>query len=210
MSEGLRQRPDRTILIVTDPMCSWCWGMADEVDRAREALATQFDFDLLLGGINTASTLPVGAYGKKRFLSLWREVTAVTGQEFAGRLPHDGFVYNSVLPCTAVHVVQGLLGEPPFAFVHLLQRRFFLDADDICEMSVLAECAEQVGVDELSFRRSMADPQKQARVRDEFESAREYGTQALPAVLVEDQAGRRLVAGGYVSADVLIEQLARL
>jgi protein-disulfide isomerase-like protein with CxxC motif len=184
--------------------------MAGDIERTLDSLNGRVDFDLLLGGINTASTLPVGEYGRKRFQSLWREVTEVTGQAFRGQLPHESFVYNSTLPCRAVHAVRVLSREPPFAFLHLLQQQFFLHGADICDLTVLIEAAAYLGVDEFSFRRAMLDSTLHEQVSNEFESARVYGTQALPAVLVEDQTGRRLLAGGYVSADVLIEQLANL
>lgn len=195
------------IVFVTDPMCSWCWGMAAEIDRTRLLLGEQFEFDLLLGGINTSSTLPVGAYGRKRFEALWREVTAVTGQGFSGRLPHERFVYNSVVPCRVLHAARAVSGEAPFALLRVLQRRFFAHAEDICSFRVLVDAAREAGIDELSLRRALADPELDARVKGEFESARDYGTQALPAVLIENRTGRRLVAGGYVAADVLAEQL---
>ena len=198
------------IWFVTDPLCSWCWGMADDIDRTRASLADRVDFDFLLGGINTSSSLPVGEYGRRRLQSLWREVAEVTGQSFCGRLPHESFVYNSTLPCRAVHAVRALSAAPPFAFLHLLQQQFFLRGVDICNPAVLVDLAERVGIDEFSFRRALADAGIHNRVSREFDTAREYGTQALPAVLAEDGAGRRLLVGGYVSTELLTEQLTRL
>lgn len=44
-------------------------------------------------------------------------------------------------------------------------------------------------------------------VNVEMDSCRRYGTQALPAVLVEMETGRGLFAGGYVSHDFLLRGL---
>ena len=76
------------IVLVTDPMCSWCWGMADEFNEAMSTLQEGVEFDLLLGGINTHGTQPIGAYGRRYLMRLWREVADTTGQLSgrAGRL----------------------------------------------------------------------------------------------------------------------------
>ena len=44
------------IIFVTDPMCSWCWGMVDDIQAIRTECAGLVEFDLFLGGINPQST----------------------------------------------------------------------------------------------------------------------------------------------------------
>ena len=45
----------------------------------------------------------------------------------------------------------------------------------------------------------------QARVAFQFDTASSYGTQALPSLLIEDGAGTRLLAGGYLDADTMVQ-----
>ena len=71
------------VVFVTDPMCSWCWGMADAIDEVRERFLDQCDFDIQLGGINTHGTRPIGDYGRRRLKRLWEEESAVTGVTFS-------------------------------------------------------------------------------------------------------------------------------
>ena len=62
------------VIFVTDPMCSWCWGMADSIKEIHEKYKAKIELDLMLGGMNADSTDCVGDYGKKFLMRLWHEI----------------------------------------------------------------------------------------------------------------------------------------
>lgn len=192
------------VIVVTDPLCSWCWGMAPTLESAMAMLQDRVEFDLLLGGVNVDSTLPVGQYGMRLLTRIWQEVAATTGQQFSYRLP-EGFVYNSVRPCLAISAVRQALGRAPFGYLHLLQQRLFLDAVDINAPSELVAAAASLGVSRAAVAAALDNPQAQMALQREFEGARRYGTQALPNVLIERHGRRRLLLGGYADASMLVE-----
>ncbi len=194
------------VVFVTDPLCSWCWGMATDIDLVMERLAGRIDFDLLLGGINTDGTQPVGAYGRGRILSLWREVEATTGQPFGNKLPEQ-YVHNSVPCCVAVEAVRRATGAPPFAYLRDLQARFCLHGEDVTDKALLREAAVGHGVAAEVFDGLFDDRSVRESLAPQFARARSYGTQALPSVLVEEGGTTRLLAGGYASAEALLEML---
>ncbi len=194
------------VVFVTDPMCSWCWGMATDIDLLMNRLAGSIDFDLVLGGINTDGTQPVGAYGRSRILALWRDVEATTGQPFGDRLP-EGYVHNSLPCCVAVEAVRRAVGAPPFAYLRELQARFCLQGQDVTNRALLREAAASHGVAPDAFDRLFDDEDVRASLAPQFARARSYGTQALPSVLVEAGGSTRLLAGGYASAEVLLDML---
>lgn len=198
------------VFVVTDPLCSWCWGMSAAVEEAADRLQDRVTFDLLLGGVNVESTLPVGDYGRRLLMKIWTEVAETTGQAFGFRIP-DGFVYNSVRACLAVAAVRAATGRPPFGYLHLLQQRFFLEGRDINDVDVLVSAAREFGVEATVVRQSLTDPAALEQLRVEFAGARIYGTQALPNVLTEACGRRQLLVGGYADAAMLEELiLARL
>ncbi|MXX29396.1 MAG: hypothetical protein F4X31_04335 [Gammaproteobacteria bacterium] len=190
------------ILIVTDPMCSWCWGMTPEVDRARAVLPEAFD--LLLGGINVHGTQPIGEFGRSHLMGIWREVQATTGQAFGFKLPTP-LIYNSTLPCIAVQAVRKVLGVPPFDYLHRLQERFFVEGVDINDLETLAATAQECGVDREAFLQAAGSEKVRAAVRFQMNTSRDFGTNALPSVLAEWGGERRLLAGGYLNAEALLE-----
>lgn len=194
------------VVVVTDPMCSWCWGMAAEVELARQKLADAVTFDLMLGGINTHGTQPIGDYGRRYLMKLWREVEATTGQPFGYRLP-DEYVHNSTRTCLAVQSIRNLRGDVPFDYLHRLQYLFFVEGRDITQAELLGELAVEAGVDRQAFDQTMMAEATLEQIRFQFDSAGQFGTQALPSLLIErGDAQLALLAGGYVDA-AMIETL---
>ncbi len=175
--------------------------MTPEVDRARAVMPDAFD--VLLGGINTHGTQPIGEFGRDHVMGIWREVQATTGQAFGFKLPTP-LIYNSTLPCIAVQAVRELLGEPPFDYLHALQQRFFVDGVDINNLETLAETAVGLGVGHDAFLQAAGSEKVRAEVRFQMNTSRDFGTNALPSVLREAGGERRLLAGGYLDAETLL------
>ena len=175
--------------------------MTPEVDRARAVLPEAFD--VLLGGINVHGTQPIGEFGRGHLMGIWREVQATTGQAFGFKLPTP-LIYNSTLPCIAVQAVREVLGEPPFDYLHELQRHFFVDGVDINNLETLTEAATDFGVGREAFLQAAGSEKVRAKVRFQFNTSRDFGTKALPSVLREEGGERRLLAGGYLDAEALL------
>jgi len=183
--------------------------MAEEIERARRDGAPEFDFDCLLGGINVDSSQPGSDFARARLADRWRRVVSVTRARFGDGLPRGDFVYNSVPACVAVEAMRDLGEAPPFDYLHVLQRCFFVDGIDVCDELFLTRQAVAAGADEARFVAAYRSPALMARVRAGFEIAKAFGTSALPSVLVDVAGKRSLVAGGYVDAPTLLESVRR-
>lgn len=194
------------IIFVTDPMCSWCWGMANAIEQVRYRLDGFLQFDFWVGGLNLNASTPLTEAALPRFQELWRRVEETTGATYSMRLPAPGFIYNSRNACRAVHAMRELTDAPPFDFLHALQRRFFVEAEDIGRIDVLADTVRELGGDVPKFHAAFSAVDEQALQR-EFAACKAYGTNALPSVLGETVAGRRLIAGGYLDGSMLEDLL---
>ncbi len=138
------------VVIVTDPMCSWCWGMAEDINLVRLKLSGLFTFDLMLGGINITSKKIVGAYGRRLMTRLWEEVAMTTGQQF-GALPAAPYVHNSSLACLAVETVRVITREAPFDYLHKVQEHFFVRGNNVNDAKLLQELAVDSGCEADNF-----------------------------------------------------------
>jgi putative protein-disulfide isomerase len=192
------------IWLVTDPMCSWCWGMAPAIELASSRLEGEVEFDFMLGGINTHGSQFIGDYGRRHLFKIWHEVEATTGQSFGFRLPEQ-FIYNSTLSCIAVHAMRRRLGKAPFGYLHRLQQVFFVEGRNVNDGEVLADVAADFGFERRGFEKELEDPDLATHAAEQFASSRTYGTAALPNVLWEWGETRALLAGGYADADMLVE-----
>ncbi len=193
-------------LVVTDPMCSWCWGMSAAVEEAAHSLRDEVDFDLLLGGINVHGSQPIGDFGRRHLMKIWQEVHAVTAQPFGFKLPEE-FVYNSTLPCIAVEAVRRRTGAAPFGFLHRLQQALFAHGENTNDAETLDRIASEFGWQRGELAAELNDPELAQRAVEQFETSRRYGTNALPNVLVEREGERRLLLGGYADSAMLTELL---
>ncbi len=192
-----------TIIVVTDPMCSWCWGMSAAVETAAHQLADEVDFDLALGGINLHATQPIGEFGRRHLMKLWEEVNATTGQPFGFKLP-DAFVYNSRLPCIAVEALRRRSGRPPFGFLHRMQQCLFEEGRNISRGDVLDWVAREFDWGPGELLAQLEDQELIQRAQAQFDGARRYGTNALPNVLIEQSGERRLLFGGYADSEMIV------
>ncbi|MFW6092543.1 MAG: DsbA family protein [Pseudomonadota bacterium] len=190
------------VLVVTDPLCSWCWGMSPAVEAVGARLAGEVELDIVLGGVNTSSTLPVGQYGRQLLRHIWREVEATTGQRFCYAVP-EGFVYNSTVPCLAVAAARRALGRPPFGYLHRLQQLFFEQGRNTNDRDLLCRAADELGIPAGAVAEGLDDPEVAAALRADVADARAHGTSGLPNVVVERDGARSLLLGGYADAETL-------
>ena len=201
--DNIEQHRKTKVWVVTDPMCSWCWGMSGAVEAAAHELADEVDFDLLLGGINLHATQSIGDFGRGHLMKLWAEVRETTGASFGFELP-QGFIYNSRLPCIAVEALRRRTGSAPFGYLHRLQQCLFEEGRNINSAEVLDWVAREFDWSAGELAAELGDPELAALADAQFEGSRRYGTNALPNVLIEQTGERRLLFGGYADSEMII------
>ena len=201
-----KQSEQTNIVLVTDPMCSWCWGMADDFRQVLIQFENQLNFDLMLGGINTHGTQPIGDYGRRYLRRLWQDVATTTGIKF-GELPQQDYVHNSTAPCLVLEAARILDKAVPFDLLRALQRAFFQDGLPISDRDVALSVAGAQGYSVTSLQDGMEAAITQEQLKFQFANANQFGTDALPSLLVQrpGEAGLSLLAGGYVSADMFAQ-----
>ena len=177
--------------------------MSAAVEGAVHQLDGEVTFDLLLGGINTHATQPIGEFGQRHLLRLWREVHATTGASFGYRLPDD-FVYNSTLPCIALEALRRRTGTAPFGFLHRLQQALFEEGRNTTTTEGLDWVAREFGWAPGELSAELEEEALRERVQSQFEGSRRYGTNALPSVLIGSADERRLLFGGYADSDMIV------
>ena len=201
--------PDKpTVLFVTDPLCSWCWGMLPQIEHVRAALADRARFDLLMAGLQIGGTAGLSEFEGARLRRLWSKVANVTGQTFSGRLPEDpAFLYHSELACRAVEAVREKMGQPPWSFFTAIQKSFYLNARNPCSFEVLGELAADV-CSAAELEAAIRSTAVREATHRGFERAKSLGAHALPTVLLDTGNGPKLVCGGFATADYLTADLS--
>jgi predicted DsbA family dithiol-disulfide isomerase len=78
------------------------------------------------------------------------------------------------------------------AYHRAVMNAYWLDGRDISDRTVLAECAEQAGLEPVTFLAALDDPAYELLVMDDEETARQYGLNSVPAIVF---AMRYLISG---------------
>lgn len=202
---------------VADPMCSWCYGFAPELQALCERFP-QVPLHVVMGGLRAFETRRWDAQRKQLLRHHWDEVARRSGQPFSYALfERDDFVYDTEPACRAVVAVRE--NEPRLALpmLHAVQHAFYANGLDVTRGEVLADvyaglCAREPPTDfdpTAFFSVWESQAIKQATVRD-FETAHEWGIRGFPTLIAVRGDDAHLLAPGYVKADPMIERAESL
>ena len=193
---------------MTDPVCSWCWGMLPELLATRAALTGRLSFEIRCAGLQVGAREPLSEQHTRHLVALWQQVAATTGQRFAFALPEDTtFIYHSEMACRALQVCREHLGDEPWDTLHRLQEAFYVECRNICDPAVLFAVAEDTGISQTRFLERLGSDEIRDRTRAEFDWCGSRGITALPTVFLDQGDGPVLVCGGYATAAYLVPEL---
>ncbi len=188
---------DTHLVYVGDPMCSWCWGFAPELDTL--VLTTGLPVQVIVGGLRPGPAAQPLDERMRRFLQgHWDHIAELTGQPFDARgLDREDWVYDTELPAIAVAVMRRDLPERTLEFFVTLQRAFYADAVDITDPAVYEDILEDFGVDAGAFVAAMTTEEARGLAWEDFASARRLGVTGFPTLLLHHTGRLSLLAAGY-------------
>ncbi len=204
----MRDQYEGSLLFITDPICSWCWGMLPEIFLLREAFQERLDVQLKLAGLQMGSQKNLDDQQTKQLIELWQRVAETTGQMFTFALPADSnFIYHSELACRALHIAKLVSGEEPWDLFHKVQEAFYVHSRNITNRDELYNLIQDTGIDQKTFNEMIQADRIVKATRKEFGWCRAKGTGALPTLLLDIGKGPRLISGGYATAEYLIPEI---
>lgn len=189
-----------TLIYVGDPMCSWCYGFAEEINKAVEDLKDKADFQLVMGGLrpyNTETMADLGDFLKHH----WEQVNQRSGQPFKYDILSDKtFVYDTEPPSRAVIVMRKLKPEAELAFFKQVQRAFYMHNKNTNLVDTYLELANEFGVDPKVFQKEFESEEMKSAAKAEFAQAAAMGVRSFPTVLLRVGESLAIIANGYTTA----------
>lgn len=198
------------LIYVGDPMCSWCWGFAPEI----ESLSEEFDVEVIVGGLRPGpSAQPLGDRMAEFLREHWVEIAERTGQPFdTGFLDRrDDWVYDTEPAAIAVVTMRELDEPSTLGYFTTVQRAFYAHGDDVTDFEVLARLAADYPVDPDVFRAELETEESKRRAWADFSRARGWGISGFPTLvgeLTEDRLA--LLARGWAKADLIRSRIGSL
>jgi putative protein-disulfide isomerase len=211
---------DTRVVYIGDPMCSWCWGFAPEIERVAEFLSDYpaVAFEVVVGGLRPGpDAQPLDGRLVDFLRPEWAKIQQATGQPFSfAALEWKDWIYDTEVPAAAVALSRDVGLGSVLGFMARIQRAFYAESVDVTRPEVYAELwthepETSVSADEFVDRLTKA-PSRDLAYAD-FRRSRELGVRGFPAVVFERDGAsplRKMVAYGYQPADQMLPVLDRL
>ncbi len=188
----------KEIIIVADPMCSWCWGFEPVIESLIKDLGDEVKISLLLGGLRSKGDQAWDDAFKAYLAHHWKSVEEKTAQPFNTELlKRSDFDYDTKPACRAVVTVREIDETKQFSYFKALQKAFYLHAEDITLESTLARIAEEEGIDKESFLRRFESQAIIDKTEADRYKARSMGANVFPSLVLIDEEGHLCVIKGY-------------
>ena len=201
------------IMYFSDPMCSWCYGFAPEIEKLAAEYRTRMPVQMILGGLRADEERPLPESMAAEIAHHWEMVKEASGRNFDFEFfkKHPGFVYNTAPACRAV-VAAARLAEPqPMQFQHRLQQAFYEEGKNPTLPETFYGVADSVGMDVGAYRELYESDETEEITRQNFALSRAFGIHGFPTVVLrqveEEDEKHILVTRGFVKFPELHQRL---
>lgn len=204
------ENPLKTKLIYFgDPMCSWCYGFAPEIEK----VATKFDgidFEIVLGGLRPGGKQTMAEM--KDFLKQhWQEIEEQTFQKFSYDILDLGdYVYNTEPASRAVETARHLKPIIALDFFKAVQTAFYLENKSTHDINTYISIAKNFDLDEEQYEALFNSKEMIEKTNANFVQSAEMGVRGFPTLVLEKDGKFHLISNGYQTADKLIPAIEDL
>ena len=201
---------DKNALIyVGDAMCSWCHGIAPELDKLKNA-HPDVDFKLVMGGLrpyNTEKAIDMADFLK----SHWVEIEERTGQPFKHDILKDpDFVYDTEPASRAVVVARIMNPEIEFDFFKAVQVAFYKDNYNTNEVETYLKLAKEFDLDVIKYEELFNSNEAKEHTKADFQVSQQMGIKGFPSMVLKKDGQFTLIANGYQKAEEINKIIAKL
>lgn len=197
-----------TIWYFGDPMCSWCWGISDELSRVIDHYKDTLDFEMVMGGLRPGGGEEWNTEFKEFLRKHWNHVNMASGKEFSHDIfEREQFNYDTEPPSRAVVVVRFMYPEKAFDFLKKVSEKFYVQNQDPSEDEFYRGICEEMDIDYAAFKVLYHSQKFKQATFEDFRSAKEYGVLGFPTVLLEHKRRFTVITRGFNIAERLIDRI---
>lgn len=198
-----------TLIYIGDPMCSWCWGIAPELEKLKDYCEDrQLEFQIKVGGLRPQGGDPWDQNIKDFLRHHWDQVHELSGQPFSYNLLElDHFNYHTEPACRMVVAARRWLGKGNLQWFKVLQKTFYVDALDINDIQNITPLCEAFKIDFPTFVEHAQSPQVKQATQQDFRETRQWGIQGYPSLVLMEGQKLTGISYGYNRYQVLRQRI---
>ena len=198
------------IIYVFDVLCGWCFGFSPVMQEFYKK-HTDIKFTVISGGLVTGNRVGpmsnMASYIEKAIPGLEKTTGVKVGEEFKRQLKLGVRIQNSLTPAIALCILKEMLPDKQVPLAHAIQQAYFVKGEDLENEDTYATIAKSFELDEVEFRRKMADPLYENMATEEFEQAKKWGITGFPAVILNKGDSLIAISNGYTTFSDLESRL---
>ena len=197
------------LIYVGDPMCSWCWGIAPELEKLVAFCEQQgLIFEIKVGGLRPGGGDPWNHQMKEFLRHHWDQVLKATGQPFGyALLDKEYFNYDTEPACRLVVAARKWLGNDNMKWFRQLQELFYVHSKDLSDLSNIQELCNENGIDFELFNNHFQSEEVKQHTQRDFQITREWGINGYPTVVLSQEQKLQGIALGYSSYQQMKERI---
>ncbi len=199
----------RELLYVADPMCSWCYGFAPTWREIRARLAPDVRLRLVLGGLAPDSDEPMPAELARYVQAAWHTVERRTGQPFDHAFWERNVPRRSTwIACRACLAAEDLRESAAAAMFEAVQEAYYRRARNPSDEAVLADLAEELGLERASFVERLRSAGLEERLQRDFATRDAVGASGFPSLGLREGERLELLQAGWAPPEATLALLS--
>lgn len=199
------------IYYVGDPMCSWCWGIANHLTQFQDYLAKEnIEYDIIVGGLRPGGGDPWNEQLKGYLKKAWKTIHERTGQPFKfDLLEAEQFHYDTEPSCRAVVTAKHFLDSSAQVseFFKAIQYKFYAQNEDPKTDEFYRSITADFNIDYEAFLSKFHSEELKEQTKGEFVLNREWGVGGYPSLVIEYEDKLYSLANGYASYEDLVKRM---
>ena len=150
----------KKIYYVMDTICGWCYGFNDVITKIHEKHKDKFDFEIIpsaMWGDNLAIVADTffGGYIKNITVSIEELTSVYFGEAYKNVLDNGDRVLDSLPGAKAIVLFQKSNKDMAFDFLQQIQKAFFVNGEDLNDITVYTRIAESFGISKEEFEKKL-------------------------------------------------------
>lgn len=198
------------LIYFADPMCSWCYGFSPVIEEIRKAFGRALPVRVVMGGLRPGTEEPMTDAAKREVVGHWRHVHEATGLPFDEHaLDREGFRYDTDPGARAVVVARREGEEMAARYLARAQRAFYAEGRDLTSGEVLADLAEELGLDREAFLAQWSSEAARQETWRDYAISQRAGVTAFPTLVggPDENGVYGVVTRGYAPPDQVLAVL---
>ncbi len=197
-----------TVTYLFDPLCGWCYGASPAVNYLKQQVSVKFVLSPT-GMFSGGERVMDSAFADYAWSNDQR-IEKLTGQRFTAEyrnqvLGHRGGRFDSTAMTMALTAVSLTEPERELETLGVLQKARYVQGLDTCDASVVEHLLRHIkllaAADRFVANDAVLVAANSARIKSSQVLMQRFGVQGVPALLISDDEGSRLVNGSALHDD---------